>query len=119
MGAEPVPLKGRTAGEGYLIGAFRVCPRCEGPIRMADQDETGNESSRHQVPAALPATPSDKAGRPEGLAFDVEPGADLTGVPAGEQAPDHPGAARIDRTVRESGEGVGLAVPGDQSSPDN
>ena len=86
---------------------------------MADQDESGSESARHQVPAALPATPSDEAGRPEGLAFDVEPGADLTGVPAGEQVPEHPGAARIDRTVRESGEGVGLAVPGDQDSLDN
>jgi hypothetical protein len=86
---------------------------------MADQDETGSESARHQVPSARPATPSDKAERPEGLAFDVEPGADLTGVPAGEQVPEHPGAARIDRTVRESGEGVGLAVPGGQDSPDN
>jgi hypothetical protein len=86
---------------------------------MTDPDETGSESARDQVPAALPATPSDKDGRPEGLAFDVEPGADLTGVPTGEQAPDHPGAARIDRTVRESGEGVGLAVPGNQGSPDN
>jgi hypothetical protein len=33
---------------------------------MADQDETGSESARHQVPAARPATPSDEAGRPEG-----------------------------------------------------
>jgi hypothetical protein len=86
---------------------------------MTDQDEAGTASDRHQSPAPLPLTPSDKAERPEGLAFDVEPGADLTGVPTGAQVPDHPGAAHTEQTVRESGEGVGLAVPGDQTAADD
>jgi hypothetical protein len=51
----------------------------------------------------LPVIPSDKAERPDGLAFDVEPGADLTGVPVGDQAPSHPGAERTQATVKESG----------------
>lgn len=82
---------------------------------MTDQNETGTAADRHQNPAPLPVVPSDKAERPEGLAFDVEPGADLTGVPTGGQVPGHPGAARTEQAVRESGEGVGLAVPGDQT----
>jgi hypothetical protein len=86
---------------------------------MTDPDEAGTASARRQSPAALPVTPSDKAERPEGLAFDVEPGADLTGVPSGEQVPGHPGAARTGQTVREAGEGVGLAVPGDQTVLDD
>lgn len=86
---------------------------------MTDQDDAGTASARHQNPAPLPVTPSDKAERPEGLAFDIEPGADLTGVPAGEQIPGHPGAARTEQTVEEAGEGVGLAVPGDQTAVDD
>ena len=39
---------------------------------MTNQDETATASARHQNPAPLPTTPSDKAERPEGLAFDVE-----------------------------------------------
>jgi hypothetical protein len=86
---------------------------------MTDQDKAGTASARHQSPVPLPATPSDKAERREGLAFDVEPDADLMGVPTGVQVPDHPGAARTEQTVRESGEGVGLAVPGDQTAVDD
>lgn len=86
---------------------------------MTDQDETDTAVARHQSPAPLPATPSDKAERPEGLAFDVEPDADLTGVPIGGQVPGHPGAARTEQTVGESGEGVGLAVPGDHTAVDD
>lgn len=86
---------------------------------MTDQDEAGTASARHQNPAPLPVTPSDKAERPEGLAFDVEPGADLTGVPTGEQVPRLPGAARTEQIVREAGEGVGLAVPSDQTEVDD
>ena len=92
---------------------------------MADQDRAAGESGREgpestprKAPAPLTVTSSDKAARPEGLAFDVEPGADLTGVPAGDQTADHPGAAYIEETVRETGEGVGLAVPG-QAAPDD
>jgi hypothetical protein len=88
-------------------------------IPMTEQDREGAASSRHQAPAPLPVTPADKAERPEGLAFDVEPGADLTGVPVGDQTPGNPGAAHIEETVRETGDGVGLAVPRDQPPADN
>jgi hypothetical protein len=88
-------------------------------ILVSDQDEADIAAARHQSPAPVPATPSDKAERPEGLAFDVEPDADLAGVPIGRQVPGHPGAARTEQTVRESGEGVGLAVPGDQTAVDD
>jgi hypothetical protein len=74
------------------------------------------EPAQPRSPGAgpLPVTPSDKAERPDGLAFDVEPGADLAGVPAGDQVPDHPGAEHTQKTVREYGYGVGLDVPGSQ-----
>jgi hypothetical protein len=85
---------------------------------MTDQDQANVKPARHQDPYPLPVTPSDETERPEGLAFDVEPGADLTGVPTGDQTPDHPGADHIEQTVREAGEGVGLAVPGDQAAQD-
>jgi hypothetical protein len=85
---------------------------------MTDQDQPNAKPARHQDPDPLPVTPSDETERPGGLAFDVEPGADLTGVPTGDQAPDHPGAAHIEQTVREAGDGVGLAVPGHQATQD-
>ena len=65
---------------------------------------------------AAAVTPSDETKRPEGLAFDVEKGADLPGVPVGDQTPRNPGAARTAQAVREGGGGVGLAVPGDPDS---
>ena len=80
---------------------------------MTDQVPPAQQRARQQSPEPLLVTPSDEAGRPEGLAFDVEPGADLTGVPTGDQVPRHPGASRTQEMVTESGEGVGLAVPGD------
>jgi hypothetical protein len=55
--------------------------------------------------------------RPEGLAFDVEPGADLTGVPTGDQTPKNAGAGQIEERVRERGESIGLAIPGHQMDP--
>jgi hypothetical protein len=79
---------------------------------MAEQERQDPAAARHQSPDPLPVTPSDKAERPEGLAFDVEPGADLTGVPVGDQAPRNLGAAHIEKTVREKGESIGLAIPG-------
>jgi hypothetical protein len=88
-------------------------------ISMAEQERQDAASSRDQSPDPLPVMPSDQAERPEGLAFDVEPGADLTGVPVGNQSPRNPGADHIEDTVREKGEGVGLAVPGDQAMPEN
>jgi hypothetical protein len=57
----------------------------------------------------VPVTPSEDTERPEGVAFDVEKGADLRGMPVGDQHPANPGSA----SARESGDGVGLAVPGD------
>ena len=57
--------------------------------------------------------------RPKGLAFDVEPGADLTGMPAGDQTPRNPGAEHIEETVRESGESIGLAIPGKRAAPED
>jgi hypothetical protein len=56
---------------------------------MADQERADTEPVRHRVPGPLPVTPSGRTERPEGLAFDVEPGADLTGVP-GDQIPALP-----------------------------
>ena len=86
---------------------------------MAEQDRQDPAATRHQSPDPLPVTPSDKAERPEGLAFGVEPGADLTCVPVGDQAPRSPGAAHIEETVREKGESIGLAIPGDQDAPED
>jgi hypothetical protein len=70
------------------------------------------------APGPLPVMPSDKTERPEGLAFDVEPGADLTGVPVGDQTARHPDAAHTEETVRESGEGVGLTVSDNRPTQD-
>ena len=86
---------------------------------MAEQERQDPAATRHQSPDPLPVTPSDHAERPEGLAFDVEPGADLTGVPVGDQAPRNPGAAHIEETVREKGESIGLAIPGDPGKPED
>ena len=61
---------------------------------------------------AVAVTPSGETERPEGLAFDVEKGADLPGVPVRDQAPGNPGAARTGQAVRERGGGVELAIPG-------
>jgi hypothetical protein len=78
---------------------------------MADQDRTSAETAHDQIPDPAPVTPSEQTERPEGLAFDVEKGADLPGVPVGDQHPANPGTA----PARESGDGVGLAVPGDDT----
>jgi hypothetical protein len=86
---------------------------------MAEQEGQDPAAARDQGPDPLPVVPSDKAERPEGLAFDVEPGADLTGVPVGDQAPRNPGAAHIEETVREKGESIGLAIPGDPGTPED
>jgi hypothetical protein len=74
---------------------------------MADQDRESAGMARSPAPVA----PSEKTERPEGLAFDVEEGTDLPGVPTGDQHP------RNSSTVpaHESGAGVGLEVPGDET----
>jgi hypothetical protein len=79
---------------------------------MADQDRV-SQPAHGKVVRPVPVTPSGKTQRPEGLAFDVEKGADLSGVPVGDQTPQNPGAGHVEEAVRETGEGVGLAVPGD------
>ena len=76
---------------------------------MADQDRASTEPTSDRVLNPVPVTPSCETERPAGLAFDVEKGADLPGVPAGDQTPKNPGAA----PAREMGGGVGLALPGD------
>jgi hypothetical protein len=80
---------------------------------MVNQNRTGTEPAHGKVLKAVPVTPSEETERPEGLAFDVEKGADLPGVPVGDQTPRNPGAGRTEQVVRETGGGVGLAVPGD------
>jgi hypothetical protein len=86
---------------------------------MADQDRV-SQPAGGKVVRPVPVTPSEKTERPEGLAFDVEKGAGLPGVPAGDQTPQNPGAARVEEAVRETGGGVGLAVPRDPSQkPEN
>lgn len=51
--------------------------------------------------------------RPDGLAFDVEKGDDLSGGPVGDHTASNPDAAHTEQAVRETREGVRLAVPGD------
>ena len=80
---------------------------------MVDQNRTGTEPAHGKVLKAVPVTPTEETERPEGLAFDVAKGTDLPGVPVGDQTPRNPGAGHTEQMVRETGEGVGLAVPGD------
>ena len=79
---------------------------------MGEKDRANSEPTRGVAPKPMPVTPSGETRRPEGLAFDVAEGTDLPGVPAGDQSPRHPGAARTQQRVREAGGGVGLDVPG-------
>jgi hypothetical protein len=76
---------------------------------MVDQNRTGTEPAHGKVLKAVPVTPSEETERPEGLAFDVEKGADLPGVPVGDQTPRNPGAGHTEQ-VRETGGGVGLIL---------
>jgi hypothetical protein len=78
---------------------------------MDDQDQASTEPTPDRALDPVPVTPSRETERPAGLAFDVEKGADLPGVPAGDQTPKNPGAA----LAQEIGGGVGLALPGDQA----
>ncbi len=78
---------------------------------MAERDSTDMAQSRTM--RGTPVTPSEDTERPDGLAFDVEKGADLSGVPVGDQTARNPDAAHTEQVVRETGGGAGLAVPGD------
>jgi hypothetical protein len=80
---------------------------------MADEDRASTEPPQDRTMKAVAVTPSGETERPDGLAFDVEKGSHLPGVPVGDQTPKNPGAAHTAQAVRERGGGVGLAVPGD------
>jgi hypothetical protein len=103
-GPSPVPLPDPPRPEPVLPGSVTYDPA----------DAAAN---RHQAPGPLAVTPSDQMPRPEGLAFDVEPGADLTGVPTGDQTPKNAGAGQIEERVRERGESIGLAIPAHRPDP--
>lgn len=81
---------------------------------MADQDQASTEPAPDKILHPVPVTPCRETDRSAGLAFDVEKGAGLPGVPAGDQTPKNPGAA----PAQEMGGGVGLALPGDQARKD-
>ncbi len=82
---------------------------------MDDQDQASTEPTPDRVLNPVPVTLSRETERPVGLAFDVEKGTDLPGVPAGDQTPKNPGAA----PAQERGGGVGLALPGDPARKDD
>lgn len=77
---------------------------------MADQPGKQQQTSRG-TRKPVPVAPSGNTERPEGVAFDVEEGAELPGVPVGDQTPKNPDAPHTEEVVTEQGEGVGLAVP--------
>jgi hypothetical protein len=88
---------------------------CRKDVRlMADQDHEHIQPGQDRVHNPVPVTPSRETERPEGLAFDVDKGTGLPGVPSGDQAPRNPGAA----PARETGGGVGLALPGEPAGED-
>jgi hypothetical protein len=78
---------------------------------MAEQGRADADTTQNRTMKSAAVTPSEDTERPDGLAFDVEKGADLPGVPVGDQTARNPDAAG--QVARETGEGVGLAVPGD------
>lgn len=80
---------------------------------MAERDRASADTPANRTMRSVPVTPSEGTERPDGLAFDVEKGADLSGVPVGDQTASNPDAAQTEQVVQEAGEGVGLAVPGD------
>jgi len=80
---------------------------------MAKDGKANAGPAQERTMKATPVTPSEDTVRPEGLAFDVEQGADLAGVPVGDRRATNP-AVGDDQGVQEGGEGVGLAVPGDR-----
>lgn len=84
---------------------------------LAAYDPADAAANRHQAPGPLATPSSGEMPRTEGLAFDVKPGSDLTGMPTGDQTPRNPGAEHIEETVRETGESIGLAIPGNRPGP--
>jgi hypothetical protein len=80
---------------------------------MAERDRASAATTQNRTMKSPAVTPSEDTERPDGLAFDVEKGAGLPGVPVGDQTARNPDAAHTEQVVRETGGGVGLAVPGD------
>jgi hypothetical protein len=80
---------------------------------MAERDRASADTPQDRTMRSVPVAPSEDTERLEGLAFDVAKGADLSGVPVGDQTASNPDAAHTEQVVQEAGEGVGLAVPGD------
>jgi hypothetical protein len=78
---------------------------------MTEQNRTRVGPTQSKTMRSPAVAPSEHTQRPDGLAFDIETGADLPGVPVGDQTPSNPDAGRSEEVVRETGEGVGLAVP--------
>src|ERR1017187_8261917 len=79
---------------------------------MAERDRASADTTQNRTMRSAAVTPSEDTERPDGLAFDVEKGADLAGVRVGDQTASNPDAAHTEQAVRETGGGVGLAVPG-------
>jgi hypothetical protein len=100
------PAGSRVAGSLATTVQEKVTP-------MTEQNRTRTDTAQSKTMKSAAVTPSDHTERPDGLAFDIETGADLPGVPVGDQTPRNPDAARTEEVVRETGEGVGLAVPQD------
>lgn len=82
---------------------------------MAEKDEGTGARKEGVERAQIPVTATSDTVRPEGLAFDVEEGTELPGVPIGDQRPANENAEEIDATVRETGE----VPPGHQKIPDH
>jgi hypothetical protein len=109
------------ADEAYGLGAQLASATQAGPTRPhphtppspALLKATGPVTTQNRTIRSVAVTPSEDTERPDGLAFDVEKGADLSGVPVGDQTARNPDAAQTEQAVRETGGGVGLAVPGD------
>lgn len=80
---------------------------------MAEPDRTSPDTTQNRTMRSAAVTPSEATERPDGLAFDVEKDTDLPGVPVGAQTARNADAADTEQVVQETGEGVGLAVPGD------
>jgi hypothetical protein len=97
------------------LGAAVGGPDPEGVDTMAEKDEgTGARKEGVERPQVAVTATSDTERR-EGLAFDVEPGTELPGVPTGDQRPANENAAEIEENVRETGE----VPPAHQRVPDH
>jgi hypothetical protein len=70
---------------------------------MDHQNPSGTDSSPAKARMPMPVTPSSGTERPEGLAFNVIEGADLAGVPKGDQTSRNPAASSSTEQAKASG----------------